>query len=184
MSYRPPDEMVVRWRAELDALLVSHQQEAIEVLTREMEAERREALKDFDQKWSDNSGSNNRSSPSHRAAGQVTSTPPRGGDVTSNGSSSETLTGVPKSGPRSTRQMLVKVLPEFQEGEFEQGDVREKILARWPDVDDTYLASRVSRLLKEMSDKGILSRRRESDNQWDAFLYRIEDDREGQLLES
>lgn len=80
--------------------------------------------------------------------------------------------------------MLVKVLPEFQEGEFEQGDVREKILARWPDVDDTYLASRVSRLLKEMSDKGILSRRRESDNQWDAFLYRIEDDREGQLLES
>lgn len=182
MSYRPPNEMVVRWRAELDALLLSRQQEAVEVLTKEMEAERREALEDFDQRWSDHASSNNGFSPSHQTAAQVTSMPPRGGDVPPKDSSSEALTGVQKSGPRPVRQMVMEVLPEFQDGEFEQGNVREKILARWPDVDDTYLASRVSKLLKEMSDKGTLSRRKEVENRWSAFLYRIEHDREGQLL--
>lgn len=99
--------------------------------------------------------------------------PQRVNTATSNGS----------SGTPPIKQMVFRTLSRFEDKEFTQGEVTEAIISRWPDADSKNLASGVANNLRDMSERGTLSRRREGDNRWDPYIYRVEHDREGRLLD-
>lgn len=87
------------------------------------------------------------------------------------------------SGIPSTKRMVLELLPEFEDAEFTQGGIKEAIVSRWPGADGKHLASSVANALKGLTDSGTLSRRREGDGMFAPYLYRVEHDREGRLLD-
>lgn len=166
MSPRLPKELRDKWKADISSHFESQR--------RALDLEEQKELEDFDRWWSEDSDSDASSLPIPPTAQEVPVHSHRqDGAPVSNGSSAHL----------SAPKMVRRIVPEFRDAEFTQGDVKEAIVRRWPETEGKYLASRVSTTLKEMTHKGILSRRREGDKVSDPYIYRIVNSREGQLME-
>ena len=166
MSTRLPKELRDKWKADLS----SH----FETRRRALDLEEQKALQEFDRWWEEDAADDTSSSHAPPMTESLAAnTHQENGASASNGSPS--LPPAP--------QMLQRVVPEFKDVEFTQGVIKEAIVNRWPEAEGKYLASRVSTTLKDMTDKGLLSRRREGDKVSDPYIYRVVESREGQLME-
>jgi hypothetical protein len=135
----------------------SHYEDRKRALVRDLELEHREALKEFE-RW---------------VSGETTTAPsPQESKPTANGS----------SGSLTTRQMLLKVMPELQNGTFTSSDIRDKILERWPNLTNKQLPTYIAHLLKGMYEDGVLDRRKKGPRIQDPYIYEVREGQEGKLL--
>lgn len=166
MSPKLPKELRDKWKADISSHFESRRQA--------LDLDEQKALEEFDRWWAEdaNDGASPPPVPSTTREFPADEHQQNGVSV-SNGSSAHL----------SVPQMVRRIVPEFRDAEFTQGVIKEAILERWPEAEGKYMASRVSTTLKEMTNKGILSRRREGDKVSDPYIYRIVNSREGQLME-
>ena len=68
---------------------------------------------------------------------------------------------------------MLKILPEFQDDKFTSGDIRDKILERWPNITNKQLKTHIAQLLKKMYVEGELDRRRKGPRIQDPYLYEV-----------
>lgn len=161
MSYRPPDELIIKWRAELAAFY---------------DEQKRAALEDFDQRWS--KSANDEKGPPIPSTAQRTSVSLQENTPKSNGSSA-TAARTP-----TRKQMVLEVMPEFRGDTFTRADVEAKILEKYPNAEAPYLSSSISNLLKEMVEKDRLERVDRGERIQDPVIYRAKESGEENLLES
>jgi hypothetical protein len=157
MTWKPDEKLQALIRADID----SHYQ----TRKRELELEHQEALKEFERWVSGKTAS--------VPAPRETSTVSRDNRATANGS----------SGPLTTRQMMLRVMPELhQGGTFTSSDIKERILGRWPGITNKQLSTRISQILTEMCEEGTLDRRKMGPRIQDPYLYEVRKLREETLL--
>jgi len=159
MSWRPSTELQAQIRADID----SH----YEGRKRALELEHQEALKEFE-RW---------------VSGKTADIPvPQDAPATSRDNRSAANGS---SGPLTTRQMMLKVMPELAHGgTFTSGDIRDRILERWPNITNKQLSTRISQILTKMYTGGELDRRKKGPRIQDPYLYEVKRLREETLLES
>lgn len=167
MDTRPSAELVARWRADYEA-----------DLDRRLGELKRRALEDFDRRFSTGTTANDDGVVSVEVpvnARQESPTPQRVADPDTKGTSnaaSDTLT---------VRQMILRVLPEPGEA-FTSRDIRTSILRRWPHANSKYFGSRISQLLKDMLDNGVLEKLGKGERIQDPITYRVKEKNGGTLL--
>lgn len=153
MSWRPSEALQAQMRADIEA----HYEERKQALVRDLELEHREALREFE-RWVSGDSAN--------------VTLPQESRATTNGS----------SGRLTTRQMLLKVIPELQNGTFTSSDIRDRILERWPNLTNKQLPTYISHLLKGMYEEGLLDRRKKGPRIQDPYLYEVREGQEEKLF--
>lgn len=164
MDTRPSAKLVARWRADYEA-----------DLDRRLGELKRQALDDFDSRFSTDSAASDDeavSSDTSVDVPQESPVPHRVADPETN--------GTPKTAERglTVRQMILRVLPPPGET-FDSRDVRRDIVHRWPHADTKYFNSRVSQLLKDLLDNGVLEKLGKGERIQDPITYRVkEKDRE------
>jgi len=153
MDTRPPDKLIAKWRAEYAADL----QERV-----------RQALADFDRKWSRDTPDNQESPAPSKAAVPNDS---------QNGSGSAPASTL------SARQMVLKVMPDPGET-VNAPDLRDEIVERWPEADTKYLGSRISQVLKQMHNDGKLDFVSRGPRIQDPVIYRVKESAQEPLVKS
>ncbi len=156
MTPRFPDDL----KAELTAKIDSYYEARKRELVRDLELEHQQALE-----WLTGDASDEDSPPAPLTNG-----------------SSGALTKRQMAGARTRRQMVQTLLPEVRNDPFTQADISAKILERWPGTETKYLASRVSQLLKQMTEEGKLGRKREGTRVQDPWIYWVIESDEETLL--
>ncbi len=147
MSWRPTEELQAQMKADID----SYYEERKQALVRDLELEHREAVREFE-RW---------------VSGETANMALRQESKSSvNGS----------SGPLTTKQMVLKVIPELQDGTFTTGDIRDRILERWPNDSHKQLKTHIAQLLRGMYNEGKLDRRKQGPRIQDPYLYTIRED--------
>jgi hypothetical protein len=113
---------------------------------------KRNALADFDRQWSMGAETSKESPPARPTA-------PR---------ARNRQTAIP-----SRREMVLEVLPEFQDDTFTRADIQARIIEKYPQLEGSSLSSSVSNILKEMAEKGHLERVERGKRIQDPWIYRL-----------
>ena len=156
MTSRPPKELQAQLRANID----SHYEDRKRELVRDLELEHQEAIREFE-RWVNGKSSN-------MPLPQQTPTASKQRRVASN-CSSDRLT---------LRQMVEKVVPEFQDDDFTSSQIRERILERWPNITHTQLRTHIGQLLKGMYEDGKLDRFGKGPRIQDPWKYRVRENQQ------
>ncbi len=168
MDTRPSAKLVAQWRAEYEADLDERFGEL-----------KRQALEDFDRRFTTDSTTNDEQVVSQRGPvepRQESPVPHRAAVSETNGSSNNA------SGTPTLRRMILAVLPEPGET-FTSRDIRANILNRWPHVNSKHFNSRVSQLLKALLDDGKLENLGKGERIQDPITYRVKEKDRETLLE-
>lgn len=167
MDTRPSAELVARWRADHEA-----------DLDRRFGELKRQALEDFDRRFSTDPTANDSEAVSLDVPVNTPVSPvPQRVAVSETNGSSNAASGAP-----TAKRMILTVLPEPGEI-FTSRDIRASILQRWPDANTKYLGSRVSQLLKTMLDDGKLEKLGKGERIQDPITYRVKESSGETLLE-
>lgn len=143
------DELRAKWRAEI----IAHYDDL-----------KRKALEDFDSRFEDADNTQDTLPVAETTPGSL----PKSRDTQLNGSRTAS-TDIP-----TAREMVYSVLPDFIGNTLTQGEIKEKILQRWPGAESKYLGSRISQLLKKMTDdEGRLMRQGRGKRIQDPIVYRM-----------
>lgn len=89
-------------------------------------------------------------------------------------------TGLPKGLTR--RQAITQIIAELDSEKFEPQDVREKYVERYPQGDSKHLSPNISGILKQMSERGEITRLgRKGNSPNDPYVYQKVNDIEERL---
>jgi hypothetical protein len=84
----------------------------------------------------------------------------------------------------SRRQAVEQIITEYNGKQFDSRELRERLVAKYPQANTKSLAQSVTNILKDKFDKGKLKRLgRRGDGPNDPFIYQQVEDHEGNLLE-
>jgi len=152
MTWRPSKELQAQIRADID----SHYQN----LKRALELEHQEAIKEFE-RW---------------VNGKTLSTPlPQ---QTPTASKRKTVSADGSSHDLTLRQMVEKVMPEFEDETFTSSQINDRLYERWPDITHTQLRTHIGQLLKQWYENGRLDRFGKGPRIQDPWLYRVRKEQE------